>query len=1249
MTSIFSRVKSKIVKNDKNMNKDGALNSANSNHEPKDSTTGILIVKLVKTKHDKGLGLTVSGGIDRGSNHPVISHLRLGGIADKSESLVIGDIILAVNNKKTENLTHQEVVDLLRNAGQHVHLKIQYKIPTPDTNISSSCKTAIIQLKKEADGFGIVARESPQTSIHGYRPLVVASVRPGSAAQSRGVVHVGDRLLAINGQALLGLSREDVVLLLKHAHDQVSLQIEYDVYHKEPMSTQNGTWIIDIEKPAPAVSLGLILEDRSGVIVISDINEGGVADRLGVFHKEDQIISINATYVKDLSLAGVVDLLAKSGSRVKIEFLTVHALNKDEENTAMSDRYGKVDSWVCSHGEFSDDQLSESTAHDELLIQDRRLHDNDPRERLRRALPQAPSGDFAGYDNTRRALTNDSSPYEEISEVIANSRGNVDLQSEPGSDQRSRNRMTEGLYSKVRKPRSNSVGASTGRTSPWSGAGYRGLGSRRSSFSNAANSESYLRGRRQFSSRNNNFWSSRSLKCSANAQLCRQEYVEVNLTADNQGFGLTIAESYIGRQSVLVIAEIESGGPAERSGVLQINDEVLGINDTDVGMMTAEHCNGILQSFGTHANILIGFTVAESIVASSGTFSVKLPKHYFGLGITFTELNNADKTCIIISHVRKGSLAYRTGILHLGDQLLAINGHKMACVEDSITFIDAVPLGEIVSVTVQKEQEIEDESSGVVYTIELSKQGRSTVGIVITGGEVPGNGNILVTSLVPGTVAERSGAVHVGDRILAVNDILVKNKPVKEVYQMLDFSGEFVKLRLQSVDTRKTKQPSVETPARGLEIPDMSSLHRVSAWAEIFNELDQIVAVSKPSGAKKEPETKTEAAKNVGITRKIPESNTKTGNEGAESEITATVSEEVKSGNDEFWEQFGELWESEKNRTEEQTTTNATRTDEIRSFAAPTSNESTDTGIKTHDSSSGTLNGKAISIRYVVHEKCVNPAQVTHERTTQRSCVYLRQDSRGKLSCDNPKTQFSTKPYETSTCSDSRNRSRENLTNDSGSAQESRERKSLVESTDESPQKTRQNTGSLERSPSVASGYETDSTLQNSVNDLPHCDQRGDTEPFTSMDSFDISNDADDKLLPPTTKVGNVDSTSDVLETRTFSVEKSGQHGFGFSLMPDKFKQEVYIASVLPGGPCDGMLQPLDKITKIDDKDLTQLNIYEIIQILQHGPAIIKLCVVRNPFNTYVDYFILILRNQMLPSLRGVRASEDECIQKTKI
>ena len=61
----------------------------------------------------------------------------------------------------------------------------------------------------------------------------------------------------------------------------------------------------------------------------------------------------------------------------------------------------------------------------------------------------------------------------------------------------------------------------------------------------------------------------------------------------------------------------------------------------------------------------------------------------------------------MVSHVRKGSLAYRTGVLHLGDKLLALNGQKVTSVEDAITFIDAIPLGEIVSVAIQKEQEVE--------------------------------------------------------------------------------------------------------------------------------------------------------------------------------------------------------------------------------------------------------------------------------------------------------------------------------------------------------------------------------------------------------------------------------------------------------------------------------------------------------------------------------------------------------------
>ena len=415
----------------------------------------------------------------------------------------------------------------------------------------------------------------------------------------------------------------------------------------------------------------------------------------------------------------------------------------------------------------------------------------------------------------------------------------------------------------------------------------------------------------------------------------------------------------------------------------------------------------------------------------------------------------------------------------------------------------------------------------------------------------------------------RSGAVHVGDRILAINDILVKNKPVKEVYQMLDFSGEVVKLRLQSVDTRRAKNPSVQNPG-ALEIPDMTSLHRVSAWAEIFNELDQIVA-STPGVGKKETGDKSESVKDEGIPKKPSASNKKTGNELTESEITATVYNEVKSGNDEFWEQFDELWEGEGNSTKktEQSVTNGVHTSEVRSYAAPTRNKTTSPPCP--DSSSGTLKGKSISIRYVVHEKCVNPTEESEEKTTQRSCVYFTQDLHGKLTRDH------SKPLELTTAQDKTNAPRENSTivTRATVTNESRDH--------ESRERAKQVTKFLERSSSVASGYETDnSTLRSSANDLPDCSRglQADTELFTSVDSFDISNDADEKLISSPLKL-QINESSGVLETRTFSVQRSEEHGFGFSLMPDKFKQEVYIASVLPGGPCDGRLQPLDKITKV--------------------------------------------------------------------
>lgn len=46
---------------------------------------------------------------------------------NRSESLEVGDRILAINGKSTDNLTHSEVISLLKNAEDVITLEIEYE------------------------------------------------------------------------------------------------------------------------------------------------------------------------------------------------------------------------------------------------------------------------------------------------------------------------------------------------------------------------------------------------------------------------------------------------------------------------------------------------------------------------------------------------------------------------------------------------------------------------------------------------------------------------------------------------------------------------------------------------------------------------------------------------------------------------------------------------------------------------------------------------------------------------------------------------------------------------------------------------------------------------------------------------------------------------------------------------------------------------------------------------------------------
>ncbi|XP_054533625.1 gamma-2-syntrophin isoform X2 [Pan troglodytes] len=77
-----------------------------------------------------GLGLSIKGGSEH--NVPVvISKIFKDQAADQTGMLFVGDAVLQVNGIHVENATHEEVVHLLRNAGDEVTITVEYLREAP--------------------------------------------------------------------------------------------------------------------------------------------------------------------------------------------------------------------------------------------------------------------------------------------------------------------------------------------------------------------------------------------------------------------------------------------------------------------------------------------------------------------------------------------------------------------------------------------------------------------------------------------------------------------------------------------------------------------------------------------------------------------------------------------------------------------------------------------------------------------------------------------------------------------------------------------------------------------------------------------------------------------------------------------------------------------------------------------------------------------------------------------------------------
>uniref|UniRef100_A0A3P8Y9T9 PDZ domain-containing protein n=1 Tax=Esox lucius TaxID=8010 RepID=A0A3P8Y9T9_ESOLU len=665
----------------------------------------------------------------------------------------------------------------------------------------------------------------------------VSNLRQGGIAARSDQLNVGDYIKSVNGINLTKFRHDEIISLLKNVGERVVLEVEYEL---PPVSVQGSGVMfknVEVTLHKEGNTFGFVIrggahEDRnkSRPVVITTIRPGGPADREGTVKPGDRLLSIDGIRLHGTSHAEAMSILKQCGQEATL-LIEYDVSIMDSIATASGPLLVEV---AKSLGSSLGVALNTSMyCNKQVIIIDK-------------VKPASIADRCGALHAGDHILSVDGTSMEyctlaEATQLLASACEHVKMEILPHHQTRLA----------LKGPEHVKVQRST-RTLPWeSSSQWQSkdacpLGSSFSPTSMSAYSLSSLnmstlprnmyptspRGtmmRRKLKKKD--FKSSLSLASSTlglAGQVVHTETTEVILVSDSiMGFGIQLQGGVFATETLSsppLIGYLDPDSPAERCGILQIGDRILSINGIPTEDSTLEETNQLLRdsSITSKVSLEIEFDVAESVIPSSGTFHVKLPKKPgVELGITISSPSSRKPgDALIISDIKKGSVAHRTGTLELGDKLLAIDNIRL----DNCSMEDAVQIlqqcEDLVKLKIRKDEDNSDEqelSGSIIYTVELKRYG-GPLGITISGTEEPFD-PIIISSLTKGGLAERTGAIHIGDRILAINSNSLKGKPLSEAIHLLQMAGESVTLKIK----KQGEFPSSRPQKPGKQLSDLYS------------------------------------------------------------------------------------------------------------------------------------------------------------------------------------------------------------------------------------------------------------------------------------------------------------------------------------------------------------------------------------------------------------------------------------------
>ncbi|NWU67042.1 MPDZ protein, partial [Pterocles burchelli] len=360
-----------------------------------------------------GLGLSLAGNKDRSKMSVFIVGIDPNGAAGKDGRLQIADELLEINGQILYGRTHQNASSIIKCAPSKVKIIfVRNKdavnqmavcpaksvgpsqctsgtLQHPEVNATnssacsdlSSCKNIqYVELPKDQGGLGIAISE--EDTING---VVIKSLTDHGAAAKDGRIKVGDQILAVDDEIVVGYPVEKFISLLKTSKAMVRLTInsaETDSLtaapvpsstapaerrnmqppatvpsssSPEPEAVKNTSrsstpatlasdpatcpiipgceTTIDISKGRTGLGLSIVggADTLLGAIIIHEVYEEGAASKDGRLWAGDQILEVNGIDLRNATHDGAINVLRQTPQKVRLTVYRDEAQYKEED------------------------------------------------------------------------------------------------------------------------------------------------------------------------------------------------------------------------------------------------------------------------------------------------------------------------------------------------------------------------------------------------------------------------------------------------------------------------------------------------------------------------------------------------------------------------------------------------------------------------------------------------------------------------------------------------------------------------------------------------------------------------------------------------------------------------------------------------------------------------------------------------------------------------------------------------------